>query len=93
MNKYQIELTEQFKKEFKKLDKYDLRITLLEIFNLNRQMCENEENLDISFSDIDNEMLYLIANTTQNKNVLNYLILHPDNDVGRGIILRDDITE
>jgi len=38
-------------------------------------------------------MLYLIANTTQNKNVLDYLILRPDNDVGRGIILRDDITE
>lgn len=78
---------------FNKLNKFDLKINLLEIFNMNRQMCDNEENLEISFSDIENEMLYLIANTTQNKNVLDYLILRPDNDVGRGIILRDDITE
>ena len=78
---------------FNKLNKSDLKINLLEIFNMNRQICVNEENLEVSFSDMENEMLYLIANTTQNKNVLDYLILRPDNDVGRGIILRDDITE
>lgn len=79
--------------KFNKLNKSDLKINLLEIFNMNRQMCNNEENLDVDFSDVNNEFLYLIANTTQNKNVLDYLILQPDNDVGRGIILRDDITE
>lgn len=48
--------------KFNQLNKSDLKINLLEIFNMNRQMCVDEENLEVDFSDVNNEFLYLIDN-------------------------------